>query len=106
MSWRTLRILIERLPPESATMTALRLLSPADPSVRADPEAGRWSHVEMLLAALVDETRRNGYILLRVNGDKQTKPPKPVPRPGVTSSARPGPLSPQAAERLFKLMHG
>lgn len=87
-------------------MTALRLASPADPSARADPEAGRWSHVEMLLAALVDEARRSNYNLLRVNGDKKSKPPEPVPRPGVKSTDKPSPLSPQAADRLFKLLHG
>ena len=62
MSWRRLRVLIQHLPPESATWTALRNeLSPAELAAQAEkgrPELGRWSQLEQLIAANDYATRR------------------------------------------------
>lgn len=105
MSWRTLRVLVERLPPESATMTALRREQPAAERPAADPEAGRWSQVEMLLAALIDEVRRNSYYLLGVNGNK-VSPPEPVPRPGLTRPVPRSTITEEGAELLLSFING
>jgi hypothetical protein len=52
----------------------------------ADPETGRWSSAEMMLAALVDEVRRFEHLYVSAHVDKGQagKPPEPMPRPGVT----------------------
>ena len=105
MSWRALRVLVERLPPESATMTALRREQPPGERAAADPEAGRWSQVEMLLAALIDEVRRNSYYLLAVNGNK-TSAPEPVPRPGLTRPVPRSSITDEGAELLLQFING
>lgn len=109
MTWRRLRVLIERLPPQSATMTAIRRDSPppSGEQEQRDPDAGRWSQLEMLVAALIDEVRRNNYYLLRINGSKTVKPPTPVPRPGVKPEGpRRAVISKQGAARLLELIKG
>lgn len=108
MTWRKLRVYIERLPAESATMTAIRRDSPPPSSdQQRDPDAGRWSQLEMLVAALVDEARLNSYYLLRINGSKTVKPPPRVPRPGVKPEGRGrATISRQGAARLFELIKG
>jgi hypothetical protein len=106
MTWRKLRVLIERLPAESATMTAIRRDNPLPAEGDVDPEAGRWSQSDMLLAALVDELRRSNYYLLMVNGAKRLKPPKPVPRPGVAPAGKPRRLNAAGADLLLNLING
>lgn len=95
LSWRRLRVLIEHLPPESATMTAIRNAHPDVVSSDADPAQGRWSQDQMLLAQLVDEIRWLRWITVATNSSAGNTPPQPepMPRPGVVS-ARP------AARRL------
>lgn len=109
MTWRKVRVFIERLPAESATMTAIRRDSPPSSAEQEqrDPDAGRWSQLEMLVAALVDEVRRNNYYLLRINGSKTAKAPQPVPRPGVKPEGpRRAVISKQGAARLLELIKG
>ncbi|MEV7975454.1 hypothetical protein [Streptomyces sp. NPDC086519] len=103
-------MLIQHLPPESATWTALRNgLSDeelAEQAGKGEPEKGRWSQLEQLLAANLDATRRVEYVLICANTDKKSKrpdPPKPTPRPG-SKPVRPKPqLSLATAEFLFQL---
>jgi hypothetical protein len=87
MTWRLLGNLIRHLPPESALKTALRnQMSDAEiksTAAEADPSQGQWTHLEMLIASLVDAVRINTFTLRRLNGDKRAQPPDPVPRPGV-----------------------
>jgi hypothetical protein len=85
LSWRRLRILIEHLPPESATMTAIRNAHPDQVGAGKDPAEGRWSQTEMLLAQLVDELRLLRWLTLSINAEKGSRPepPEPLPRPGV-----------------------
>ena len=79
---------MDHLPPESATITAIRAGMTPDEldqcSEGADPEKGRWSSSEMLLAALVDEVRRfeHLYVAAHVKQGQAGKPPEPLPRPG------------------------
>ncbi|MFJ9633837.1 hypothetical protein ACIRU8_39695 [Streptomyces sp. NPDC101175] len=113
MSWRRLRVLIQHLPPESATWTALRngltdeeLAEQAD---KGDPEKGRWSQEEQLLAALVDATRRVEYVLICANTEQKSKrpdPPKPTPRPGAKPRRPTAQLTENSANVLFQLING
>ncbi|MEU1778098.1 hypothetical protein ABZ545_01270 [Streptomyces abikoensis] len=113
MSWRRLRILIEHLPPESATMTALRNSLDddewAEHAERGEPEAARWSQLEQLTAALIDAVRRVEYVLICVNRDGKSPPPdppEPIPRPGTKTRTKRPPLSDESAEILFRLING
>jgi hypothetical protein len=98
LTLRKLSVLIDGLPPESKTMTELRLLAEAtapalaageegegddDDSEPYDPADGHWSHTDMLLATLIDEMRKLQYITIRANSTKGKPPlPDPVRRPG------------------------
>jgi len=113
MTSRRLRVLLENLPPESATWTALRnAMSPEDLAEHAadsDPEQGRWSQVAHLLAATVDAVRRVEYVLILANSDSKArapKPPEPLPRPGVNAPKAKPRISEAASERLFQLING
>lgn len=80
-------MLIEHLPPESATKTAIRNSIPPEELEKAGqgrPDLAPWSGTEMLLASVKDEIRLLRLVLLAVNGNK----PKggdfqPTPRPGI-----------------------
>ncbi|MGW6946194.1 hypothetical protein ACWGHD_04625 [Streptomyces xanthophaeus] len=112
MTTRRLRVLIEHLPPESSTMTALRnALSPEEVAAHADdskPEEGRWSQQELLLASLSDAVRALEHTLICLKVEKGKWPTRPAPmrRPGVdVPETKPG-LSEARAETLFQLIHG
>jgi hypothetical protein len=115
MSWRQLRVLIQHLPPESATMTALRNeLPPDELESQADtgePEKARWSQLEQLVAAVYDGIRRVEHVLIAANTDtskaRLPDPPQPLRRPGVGSPRKKAPaLSQENAEKLFALING
>ena len=61
LSWRKLGVLVDHLPPESATITAMRAGLDddelADRIKDADPAKGAWSPDQMLLAGIIDELR-------------------------------------------------
>jgi hypothetical protein len=86
LSLRRLRVLIQHLPPESATKTALRNAAPPEALDRASgeyrPDMAPWSGVEVLLAGLKDEVRLLRFVTVAANGGK---PPEfePTPRPGI-----------------------
>ncbi|MGV9888393.1 hypothetical protein [Streptomyces sp. NPDC003395] len=113
MSWRRLRVLIQHLPPESATWTALRNeLSEEELAEQADkgePERDRWSKTEQLLASVADRVARVEYVLICANTEKSSqrpKPPEPIRRPGA-KPPRPKPvLTPDAADFLYGLING
>ncbi|MGW9399355.1 hypothetical protein [Streptomyces sp. NPDC055642] len=113
MSWRRLRVLIQHLPPESATWTALRNAMPdADLSEQAEkgePEKGRWSQQEQLLATAVDAIRRLEWVLICVNTEKKSQrpdPPEPMRRPGAGPRKSKAQLTSRSANRLFELLQG
>lgn len=113
MSARRLRVLVESLPPESATMTALRNgLSDeelAEQAEQGEPEKGRWSQTEQLLAAIADRLARVEYVLILANSDsKARKPrtPEPIRRPGARPPRPRRTLSAGGAETLFRLING
>lgn len=112
MTVRRLRVLIQRLPAESATWTALRNAMSdeelAKQAERGEPEKGRWSQLEQLVAGLVDSSRRLEYILVAANSDGKKRlpdPPEPIRRPGAKAKGRKG-ISEANANRLFQLING
>lgn len=113
MSWRTLRVLVEHLPPESATMTALRNSLTdeqiAEQADKGEPEKAPWSQLEQLVAGLSDAVRRLEYVTILANSDSKSKkpdPPEPIPRPGAKPRKPKSALSDRSAEVLFKLING
>lgn len=109
LSWRRLRVLIDHLPPESATKTAMRLAAEADgvPETDAEPADAPWSQTEMLLAVVIDRLGDLTYVLQRAHGGKPEKP-KPLPRPGVRRKKKKPlrPLNAVEAEWLFRHING
>lgn len=90
MSLRKAGVLIDRLPQESATMTAIRRDAPkADANARVDPRApikAPWSAAEMLTAQVIEELRCLRYSVDTFAAGKDAgKVPVPenVVRPGV-----------------------
>lgn len=85
-----MRVLLTHLPPQSATMTALRNRTPDSEldrlSREADPSKGSWSQSDMLIAQLIDAVRELTTVTCRLNGAKVTAP-DPVARPGVAPKA-------------------
>lgn len=112
MSWRRLRVLIQHLPPESATLTAMRnAMSPeelAEQAESGEPEKGRWSQEEQLMAALVDAVRKVEWVLWCVNTEKKDRPdpPEPMRRPGAAPKKQKAKLTEKSADRLFHLLNG
>jgi hypothetical protein len=91
MTWRRFLILVEQLPPESATSTAIRNSIPEDELARrrtGDPRKAQWSTIEGFLATLIDEVRYGNWLYAQVHSKNKVKPPTPIPRPGVQSGRR------------------
>jgi hypothetical protein len=109
MTHRLLGVLIERLPPESATKTAMRdSLTPEQLAAQAeaaktagvDAKLGPYSNTDMHLGQLIDEIRWLRFAVYHSQGGKPKKP-NPYPRPGVPSQQRA--LSPKARAYLTKI---
>ncbi|GGU62931.1 hypothetical protein [Streptomyces lavendofoliae] len=113
MTWRRLRVIIQHLPPESHTMTALRNAMPAEDFEKqaesGEPERDRWSKQEQILAGIYDRLGDLQYITVVANSDgkgRKPKRPAPLPRPGVTKPKKQQAMSEQAANKLFELING
>jgi len=50
------------------------------------PDEWMWDMTPSLLATLIDEMRYLGYMYQLAHGVKGIKPPKPIPRPGVSDT--------------------
>ena len=76
---------------------------------RGEPEKGRWSQTEQLLALLADRVARVEHVLILANSDPKkgrTEPPAPIRRPGA-KSVKPKPrLSDASATWLFQMING
>ncbi|MFF4791820.1 hypothetical protein ACFY2M_19125 [Streptomyces sp. NPDC001276] len=113
MSWRRLRVLIQHLPPESATLTALRnAMSDEELAAQAEkgePEKDRWSKLEQLVSVVADRVARVEYVLICANTDSKRKrpdPPEPIRRPGA-EPPRPKPKpSASSLNILSNLLNG
>lgn len=79
-------MLLEHLPPESATKTAIRNAIPSADLERmsegARPDLGQWSGTETLLAQVKDEVTLLRHVLVAANGGKPGEF-SPTPRPGI-----------------------
>jgi hypothetical protein len=113
MSWRRLRVLIQHLPPESATWTALRNAASSEEldaqADKGEPEKDQWSKLEQLVSLVADRVARVEWVLWCVNIDKQSKrpnPPEPIPRPGAKPRRAKPKLTENSAGRLFELIQG
>lgn len=86
LSLRRLRVLIEHLPRESATKTALANAVPDDVMRQASsdyrPDRAPWSHVEILLAEIKDQITLSRLIAVAAAGGKPDEF-TPTPRPGI-----------------------
>lgn len=113
MSWRRLRVIIQHLPPESHTWTALRnAMSEEELAAQAEggePERARWSQLEQLVAVVADRVARLEYVLICVNTSKKAQrptPPEPIRRPGAKPPRPKAKLTEASADRLFQLING
>lgn len=86
MTLRRLRVLVENLPPDSATARTLR----------GDP----WGPLEHLLADVYDAVAQAGVNVARSNG-ASAKKPKPHPRPGDRDKGRIGKLGKYSQEQAL-----
>ncbi|WP_282790935.1 hypothetical protein [Streptomyces sp. CC224B] len=80
----------------------------AEQADQGEPEKGRWSQQEQLLAAAVDALRRVEYTLICANSEKRNrpKPPEPMRRPGAKARPTKQALTETQAERLFRIING
>lgn len=86
MTWRRLGVLVEALPGESATKTAIRDgLGDEELSKAAGQEPdghGPWSRTDLQLAAIGDLLKWVIYATYAAQGGKPRQP-EPTPRPGI-----------------------
>ncbi|MET9959330.1 hypothetical protein ABZ128_09610 [Streptomyces sp. NPDC006326] len=79
-------MLIEHLPQESATKTAIRnAIDPAEleqASGEHRPDLAQWSALEMLLATIRDEIVLSRHVAIAAAGQKPGEF-QPMPRPGI-----------------------
>ena len=112
MTFRRVRVLIDRLPPESATHTTMRDQF-SDDELRAHldrntdkPGHGALSRQDMRLIDLADQLKWIEYAIYRSQGGKPRKP-EPTPRPGLPAkgSKTKAPVQPLNAAGLAHLRH-
>ncbi|MFD7705718.1 hypothetical protein [Streptomyces sp. NPDC059786] len=113
LSWRRLRILIQGLPAESRTMTAMRNAMTAEElaalSEQGEPEKGRWSQTEQLLAVVADRIAELTYAYSTSHtekGKKKPRRPDPIRRPGVQQAKPKQQINDEQADTLFRLING
>ncbi|MER7507085.1 hypothetical protein ABTX82_01850 [Streptomyces lavendulae] len=94
-------------------MTALRNELPEeeldDQAASGEPEKGRWSQADLLLASAIDALRRVEYVLICANSDPKKSrpvPPEPIARPGARPRKRKPVLTDTGASKLFELING
>jgi len=80
----------------------------AEQADKGEPEKGRWSQQELLLAAALDAIRRVEYVLICANTDKGKRPraPEPTRRPGAKALRPKQQMSDAQANHLFALLKG
>jgi hypothetical protein len=108
LSWRRLLVLVNGLPPESATMTAIRNETPEEEldAIAAHPELGRWNATEGLLALLVDEVRNLTWSYLQAHSKESLPRPEPIRRPGLRTRPRGRQRSIEEMQKLDPRLRG
>jgi len=113
-TWRWLRVFIQHLPPESHTMTALRNSLTdeelAEHAEKGEPEKGRWSQTEQLIAVVADRVAELTYAFSLANTDSKSarkpKAPDPIRRPGAKVRKPKQDMTDAQADTLFQLING
>ena len=107
LSWRRLKVIVDHLPPESATKTEIRealgedALAELQEAVNGEVRHGPWSRLETLVAHVADCVNDLSYMTLSIAiGDKSKSPEPPAryPRPGVRAITT---VKPSAAALAF-----
>lgn len=81
----------------------------AEQAETGEPEKGRWSQVEQLLAVVADRVARLEYVLISVNTEHKSKlppVPEPIRRPGAKPVKAPQKMTDAQADTLFQLING
>lgn len=81
----------------------------AEQAENGEPEKGRWSQQEQLLAAVYDRLGTVQHVLIAANSDsksKRPKPPEPMRRPGSRAVQPKQKIDEQQAAVLFQLING
>jgi hypothetical protein len=83
-------VLIDHLPPEAALITAVRNNTPDHVLTEnsADPTKARWSNLENLVAAAIDEIRHSQWMYASAHSEHTVPRPQPIKRPGIKSISR------------------
>lgn len=94
-------------------MTAMRnALSDEEYAAQAEngePEKGRWSQQEQLLAAVHDQLAQIQHVLISVNTDSKSKRPRapePMRRPGARAVKPKQKITPEQADHLWSMLNG
>lgn len=78
----------------------------AEQAEKGEPEKGRWSQLEQLVAANLDATRRVEHVLICANTESKAKrpeAPKPTRRPGAKAPRPESQLTDAGANFLYEL---
>lgn len=95
LTWRRLSNLIDWLPTDSATKTAIRDSFTDDEIAELagkDPVGyGRWTRGDLRVAAVEDAVERQTALMVWLASDRKSRPrmPEPVRRPGIAAKRRP-----------------
>lgn len=106
LTWRRLGVLIDGLPGESLTKTAIRDALGDDKlaELASQPHEGHgaWSRTDFRIAALEDAINRLTWRFMQANfRNVPDQPPTPVSRPGIAGKARKrAVLTPEGREYL------
>lgn len=75
---------------------------------RGEPEKGRWSQLEQLVAIVGDRLSRLEYAYTCAHVEKRDRPkaPEPLRRPGAKPPRPKTQMSDASAEVLFQLING
>lgn len=109
-TWSWLRVLLQHLPPESNTMTALRNeLSDeelAEQAEKGKPENGRWSQTDQLIAMVADRVGALHHVYASTHSSRKHKPPEPIRRPGAKAAHGKQKLSDEQFTTLAQMLNG
>ena len=76
---------------------------------KGEPEKGRWSQQDQLIAAVHDQVAQMRHVLICANTDSKSKRPKapePMRRPGSRAVQPKQKISDEQANTLFQLING
>ncbi|MFJ4925263.1 hypothetical protein [Streptomyces sp. NPDC088736] len=87
-------------------MSAEELAEQAD---KSEPEKGRWSQAEQLLALVADRVAGLAYLYASANTESKSKRPKvpePIRRPGAQLAKPKQKITDAQAETLWSMLNG